>query len=247
MAGVTMKLERNGVTIGYDDAGSGEPALVLIHGWATDRAVMRPLFERAQVDHRVLALDLPGFGRSGPSGAHAIGDYADDLAFLIDGLRLERPIVVGHSMGGMVAYELAARHPDPVGGAVILEAMLAAPERLAALVPVLDHLRSGDHREVVTRLMRHLAGTSLDEGARERLFATALACRRDVLIESLARILAFEATRPVECPMLYVGTDTEYADLDRLRALCPRLATATVGGGHYSLLEAPDEVFAHIA
>src|SRR6478735_6624933 len=108
-----MRIHRDGVALAYDDAGVGEPPMLLVHGWGTDRFVMKSLFEWARISRRAVAIDLRGFGESGaPQQEYRIEGYSDDLAFLSARLDLGRSIVVGHSMGGMVAVDFAARYPD---------------------------------------------------------------------------------------------------------------------------------------
>src|SRR5262245_45532779 len=102
------QLERDGQAIAYVEAGSGPPPLVFVHGFGGSSAAFAPQLEYFRRDHRVVAIDLPGHGASGPErGAPSIGSFADDLAWLCGELGLYRPVVVGHSMGGQVALELA--------------------------------------------------------------------------------------------------------------------------------------------
>jgi pimeloyl-ACP methyl ester carboxylesterase len=58
-------------------------------------------------------VDLRGHGRSDkPNGRYSMQAFADDLAWMCDQLKLEKPLFIGHSMGGVVAFDLAARYPD---------------------------------------------------------------------------------------------------------------------------------------
>jgi pimeloyl-ACP methyl ester carboxylesterase len=243
-----MKLQRDGIALGYADAGDGAPPIALVHGWATDRGVMAPLFEHLQRAHRVVSVDLRGFGDSdAPRQSYTIRGYADDLAHMIAELDLTRPVVIGHSMGGLIALDLAARHPDQVSAVVILESMVAAADTVVAgLRPVLDGVRSGAYRDVLTGLMTYLTGPHFDPTARARLVQLAASCPQHVLVSAMQDMLDFDsaaAAARVRCPLLYVGTATPYADLARLRALCPQLVTGQlVGCGHYFPLEVPDQL-----
>lgn len=107
------KLERDGVALAYDDAGSGTPPLLLVHGYACDRSAMERQSACFTTRHRVVNVDLRGHGESDkPDGVYSIPSFADDLAWLCRELGLYRPVVVGHSLGGMIALDLAARYPD---------------------------------------------------------------------------------------------------------------------------------------
>jgi pimeloyl-ACP methyl ester carboxylesterase len=244
-----MKRSRDKIALAYDDAGTGAPPLVLVHGWAVDRSVLRPLFDHARTAHRVVAVDLRGHGESdapvAPTAPYTIAAFADDVALVIAALELDRPLVIGHSMGGLVALDLAARHGDRIAGAAILESMVIAPAAvLAGLRPLLDGIQRDD-RDLVARMMRYLAA-GCDEPTREQLVRLATSCPQHVLASAMADMLEYDsaaAAARVTCPLLYVSTATPYADLDRLRALCPQLITRQlVGCGHYFPLEAPAQL-----
>ena len=132
--------EVDGARLHYVDtgaAGSG-PAIVMIHGLAGQlRHFTYALTGRLQGDHRVVAVDRPGAGRStAAAGAgRSVRAQARHVAALIRRLGLERPLVVGHSLGGAVALALALDHPDVVGG-LALVAPLTRPVEEAAVPPV---------------------------------------------------------------------------------------------------------------
>jgi pimeloyl-ACP methyl ester carboxylesterase len=221
--------------------------MLLVHGWGTDRAVMRPLFEWARAWRRAVAVDLRGFGESdAPDQPYRIEGYSDDLAFVSARLNLGPSIVVGHSMGGMVALDFAARYPDQVRAAIILEGMILAPDLLEGLRPILAGVRTGRYREVVGRVMSYLCGPGFDSQARARLVAVAASCHQHVLVSAMEGILAFDSTAAasaVKCPLLYIGTGERYADLGQLRQLCPQAMTGElVGCGHYFPLEVPEQL-----
>jgi pimeloyl-ACP methyl ester carboxylesterase len=112
------------VTVGdvelyYEEHGSGDP-LLLIMGLATDSTAWMfqlPVFAER---YRTIVFDNRGTGRSAkPTGPYTIGGMADDTAGLLAALGIERTHVVGVSMGGMIAQELALRHPERVHGLVL--------------------------------------------------------------------------------------------------------------------------------
>ena len=110
--------DAKGVKIHYLTAGEGE-AVVLIHGLYSSAELnwRRPgvLGDLAK-DHRVIALDMPGHGRSDkPEDEAAYGlQLVEDVVLLLDHLNVKKAHVVGYSLGGMVAAKLAAKHPDRV-------------------------------------------------------------------------------------------------------------------------------------
>jgi pimeloyl-ACP methyl ester carboxylesterase len=91
--------------LAFERAGSGEP-VVLLHGTNADRRVWDPLLPRLTPHRSVVAVDLPAHGAS-PATSFTPPAFARDLAALLDDLGLDRPAVVGHSVGGWTALELA--------------------------------------------------------------------------------------------------------------------------------------------
>ena len=98
--------------LAFDDVGHGD-CVVLIHGHPFDRTLWAPQLTALSHGFRVVAPDLRGFGRS-PVTPHLVTmrEYAADIEELLDGLGIERAAVVGLSMGGLVAMELAAFEPE---------------------------------------------------------------------------------------------------------------------------------------
>ncbi len=109
----------------YLEAGEG-PAVVLLHGLGATNSSMLPTLADLSHDHRVLAPDLPGFGESGkPLRAYHPAFYADWLHAFLNATGVERAVLVGNSMGGRIAIEMALRHPARVERLVLFAPSLA--------------------------------------------------------------------------------------------------------------------------
>src|SRR5262245_36162492 len=106
----------------YDDAGSGPP-VVLLHAFPLSRAMWRPQVEALRQNYHVLTPDLRGFGGTSPfRGSPSIDRKADDVAGLLDALKLTGPVVVGGlSMGGYVALAFARRHTQRLRALVLAD------------------------------------------------------------------------------------------------------------------------------
>ncbi|HEX4933058.1 MAG TPA: alpha/beta fold hydrolase, partial [Gemmatimonadaceae bacterium] len=115
----------DGVEIGYDDAGQGDP-IVFIHGFPHHRglwaAQVGALLDRA----RCIALDLRGFGESTVAPPYSVDRYADDVAVLLDALKVERAVICGLSMGGYVALAFWRRHRARVRALVLMDTRAGA-------------------------------------------------------------------------------------------------------------------------
>ena len=117
--------EVNGTTLHCVFGGQG-PALILIHGFPENWSAFAEIMPRLAARFRVVAVDLRGIGGSTPTeSGYDAATMAEDVHQLARTLELERPYVVGHDVGGRVAYAIARLHPDAVRGAMILSTPIA--------------------------------------------------------------------------------------------------------------------------
>ncbi len=116
-ARATKSLELAGGKLSYEIGGRGPP-VVLLHEGIADRRMWNREFSLLTKDHRVLRYDLRGFGGSTP----ATGEYSPvrDLVALLDHEGIKRPLIVGPSMGGKIALDLALAFPQRVGGLLLI-------------------------------------------------------------------------------------------------------------------------------
>ena len=99
---------RAGIDLAFDDDGAGPP-IVLLHGLTFDRRTWRPIIERLDGGVRSIAIDLPAHGESGGTPV-AFDQLVAELHDLLVSLAVERPIIVGHSMSGGLAFSYAATY-----------------------------------------------------------------------------------------------------------------------------------------
>ncbi len=143
-------------------AGNG-PALVLVHGYLGGAAQWEAEIARYSESHDVIAPDLPGFGAaSDRQGCDRIEGFAEAVTSLLDALGVGRFILLGHSMGGMVVQEIAARHPDRVERLVLYGTgpLGALPDRFEPLEVSRRRLRS----DGVAETSRRIAATWFRDG-----------------------------------------------------------------------------------
>ena len=110
----------NGIRLYYEIHGTGKP-LVLLHGGLGALEMFGPNLPALGEGREIIAVDLQGHGRTADIDRPlAVDLMADDIAALIRHLKLERPDIMGYSLGGGVALQTAIRHPDVVGKLVIV-------------------------------------------------------------------------------------------------------------------------------
>ena len=126
----------NGITMYYEQHGAGEP-LLLINGLGADITLLAPIIARFQRSFRVVAFDNRGAGRTDkPDAPYTIELMAQDTAALMDVLSLERANVLGISMGGRTALELALSCPGRVGRLVLVSTSAAGRGKVTVSWPM---------------------------------------------------------------------------------------------------------------
>jgi pimeloyl-ACP methyl ester carboxylesterase len=156
----------------FDGGPAGAPAILLVHGLAGQLAhYTYGVTDRLAGRWRMVAVDRPGNGHStrGPDTPADLRTQADALAALIDELGLERPLVVGHSLGGALALALALDHPQRVGGLALVAPLTHTQD---AVPPVFEGLtiRSPFWRRLVAWTIAIPASIRNSRAALEQVF-----------------------------------------------------------------------------
>lgn len=113
----------DGLTIHYKDTGPRDaPVVLLLHGFGSSLQTWDVWAASLETHYRVIRLDLPGFGLTGPSPLHDYSEAGDlaTLTHFVDKLGVSRFSIIGHSMGGKMAWGLAAAAPERVSALVLL-------------------------------------------------------------------------------------------------------------------------------
>jgi pimeloyl-ACP methyl ester carboxylesterase len=124
----TVRLPQNGLTLHVYDAGAGTATpMLLIHGLGDEADTWRHLITPLSADGRVVALDLPGFGRSDkPERPYTIPFFQNSVTELLDTLAVQRAILIGHSLGAVIAHFTALNHPERVERLILVDGSLVA-------------------------------------------------------------------------------------------------------------------------
>ncbi len=112
-SGYNLTLKVDHITFNYDDQGHGAIPVILIHGFPFDKNMWRPQVKFLKENHRVIAYDIRGFGRSMHDGTNVSIDlFAYDLIKFMDALKLPKAIICGLSMGGYIALNAMKHYPE---------------------------------------------------------------------------------------------------------------------------------------
>lgn len=120
--GASRFVEVDGLDVHYRDEGTGAP-IVLLHGTGASLHTWDTWADVLSASHRVVRLDLPGFGLTGPNprGDYRIDAYVDLVDHFVERLGLGRFALGGNSLGGQIAWRFAVLHPDEVSALVLVD------------------------------------------------------------------------------------------------------------------------------
>ncbi len=250
----------NGIRLRYETWGVGETPLLLLHGLgssADDWFLQLPAFAP---HYRCLAVDLRGHGLSEkPAGAYSMVLFAADVAGVLRALDAGPTHVLGLSLGGMVAQQLAIAYPDLVRSLILLNTLPGlwpptrgivrlAARRLAA--PWRRRTMAQQAARVVADLFPSPQHAVLKAQAEARLAANDPAAYQRAT-QAILRFRPGAALRQVACPVLIVAGTVDRvvpaAYQERLRRALPHARFASIpGGGHACNIEYPEAVNAAV-
>jgi pimeloyl-ACP methyl ester carboxylesterase len=242
-------VKRDGVRICYDEAGTAGPPILFVHGWCCDHSYFAPQLWHFATRHRVVAVDQRGFGQSDkPEQKYTIEGFADDLAFLCREIGLEKPAVVGHSMGGAISLALAARHPQLPRAIALCDPAVFFPAIVTAGIGAfVTALGTPGYREAAAGFVeQRLFGPKDDPVRRARITSHMLETPQHVMRSAFEHLLAFDsdsAARACKVPVLLIDAESPIVERQRFVNACPQLVCAqTAGAGHFHQLEVPDQI-----
>lgn len=124
-----MVVNIDGLKINFNVFGKGR-SLILLHGWGCDSKIWESTMLYLSSFAKVVSLDLPGFGKSGfPKKPWPLSNYARILKKIIKELRLEKPIILGHSFGGQIAIKFAVCCPKLVDKLILVDSAGIKPKK----------------------------------------------------------------------------------------------------------------------
>ena len=247
----TSQLE--GISLYFEEQGSGAPTL-LLHGLGSSGKDWELIAPRLAAHHRIVVPDVRGHGRSDkPAGAYGVPLFARDIAAFCDRLGLSGVHIVGLSMGGMIAFELAVQRPDLVRSLVIVN---SGPD----MVPrTLGFRAMMGFRLLLLRLLgpaglaRVVAGKLFpkpEQAELRRTIAERLGQNDpDVYMRATRGLIGWsvlDRLHEITCPVLVLASDRDYTPVSAKQAYVAKLKDANLevikDSGHASPADQPEQV-----
>src|SRR6266567_3137545 len=176
----------DGARIHYVNYGKGDEALVLIHGWTCNIDNWRDQFADFAKRNRVIAIDLPGHGKSDkPQVTYSMDYFARAVDAVMRDAKVKRAVLVGHSMGTPVARQFYRKYPEKTLAIVIVDGPLRPFGDKALVDRLIAGFRSPNYQESVTKMFAPMMSPNLSAEARELIKASLLNTPQHVLVSAM--------------------------------------------------------------
>lgn len=245
-------LQRDSVNLYYEEEGKGNHTFVFIHGTGGDNTHLQPVIHHIAKNAKAVAFDLRGHGKSDkPSQGYTIERFADDIQWACNKLGISRPILVGFSMGGNIALELATKEPNFASAVIILDSAFLYSENV---LKIMQQYRSElFHNEFHEAIEKIIDSSCLPTDQHKKYVAKSfLTTPQFVWQSAFDSMLKWDqsvANKLSTCkiPILYIEAAHSIIDKERVKELCPQIVYGKViGSGHFVALEVPNQVNAMI-
>ncbi len=259
-----MDIPTNGTTLHVRVGGQG-PAVVLLHGYGDTGDMWVPLAAALARDHTVVVPDLRGMGLSSrPNAAYDKKTQGQDIAGVLDALKIRNVDVVAHDIGNMVGYAFVAQNRERVGRVVLMDAPLpgVGPWDEITKSPLLWHFRfggpdmerlvAGRERIYLDRFWNEFSARPANFPEAARVHYAALYARPGAMHAGFAQFAAFDqdaidnqafvAQGKLQMPVLAVGGEKSFgAQMAAVTRFAASNVTALVipGSGHWLMEEQP--------
>lgn len=249
---MTQWADSNGVAIAWSETGEGPP-LLLIHGLGYARWGWEPLLPLFAAHVRVIDFDNRGIGESDvPPGPYSAQQMMADAIAVLDAADVSRAHVVGTSLGGMIAQELAAAHSDRIDRLVLMSTTSGGPAAYPmpqVTVDLLSRAATMDPVEALRAFVENALGDEPDPAIVERILVHRTSHLQDPAgwqSQAVAGTTFELGDKDIRAPTLVLhGTEDRVVDVRNAQVLGAQISGAeviTMVGGHLMFWEDPGHV-----
>jgi pimeloyl-ACP methyl ester carboxylesterase len=238
-------LSADSITLSYTVQGAGEPAIVFVHCWCYNKSYWNDQIPYFEKKYKVVALDLAGHGESGLGRKDwTVASFAGDVVAVVDALKLEKVILVGHSMGGPVSLEAARMLNGRVIGVIGVDTF----QDFGETVPEDQQKQwlaafEQDFPGVTDRFVRSMFAAGTDSALVERIAADMASAPPEVGIGAMKSMLCYDpalAVKEIKAPIRSINADKFPTNVEGNKKLAPSFAVKFMPGrGHFVQLEDP--------
>jgi pimeloyl-ACP methyl ester carboxylesterase len=238
----------DGVSIWYQVAGAGAPALVFVHCWCCDHSFWEKQVPYFAEKYKVVTLDLGGHGESGLERENwTIPTFGQDVVAVVEQLGLDQVVLIGHSMGGPVILEAARRMPERVIGLVGVDNFHDMDERYSdeQLEEFLRPMRA-NFKEATENFVRSMFPATADSELVERVVSDMSSAPPELGVGAFKAIFHWyrddflTASQEIKAPLRCINSDVYPTNVEVNRRYFPSFEVSVMPGvGHFIQMEDP--------
>jgi pimeloyl-ACP methyl ester carboxylesterase len=252
----------DGARVHYVSYGKGDEALVLIHGWTQNIDSWRDQIPEFAKHYRVIALDLPGHGKSDkpqfskepvPKGqpskpfVYSMDHFARAVEAVMRDAKVKRAVLAGHSMGTPVARQFYRKYPEKTLGIIIVDGSLRPFGNQAILDQLIANLRGPNYSTAVDQMFGMMFGPGLSAEAQQRIKASTANTPQHVLVGAFEGMAdsGIWGEDKINLPVLAIMAKNPFYPPnveESFRAIAPKMEFHMWDGvGHFLMMEKPKE------
>lgn len=240
-----LATSRDGVPISYEVHGTGEPALLFVHGWSCDRKYWNGQLGHFAETYRVVALDLAGHGESGLGRkAWTMQAFGRDVVAVAEKVGLENAVLVGHSMGGDVIVEAASLMSHQIAGLVWADTYrsLRRPRDPREVENIMAPFRV-DFVAATREFVNGMFVPRSDKALVDWVVADMSAAPPKIALRAMEQSITFDREIParlgkLKVPIVAINPDYRPTDIDSLQRHGIKVVLMS-GVGHFLMMEDP--------
>ena len=247
-AGESRFTTLDGARVHYVNYGKGSEALILIHGWTMNEDNWRDQVTEFARRTRVIAIDLPGHGKSDkPQVTYSMDLFAQAVDAVMRDAKVKRAVLVGHSMGTPIARQFYRKYPEKTLAIVVADGPLRPFGEKAMMDSMTAGFRGPNYKDVMGQMFAAMFGPNLTAEAKERIQASRLSTPQYVLVSAMEGMAdeSIWGEDKINVPVLAIMANNPFfgADLERrYRSIAPNLDFRLWDGvGHFIMMERPKE------
>ena len=249
---VTTVTSPDGVKIAFNQQGKGKTAIIFVHGWSNNKNIWTEQLADFSEKYKAIAVDLAGFGESGNNRLNwTMSAFGDDIAAIVNNLKLQKVVLVGFSMGAPVVLETAKKVPEKITGIVLVDDLqnieTKYPPEIVHMFDsvMMDLIENPTQEKLVTMgFFKNNPEQNLQKvldmvnkfpsriGYRESLDSYFKWINEDCV----------QTLKMIKAPVIAINSDSEPTNIDAFRKYVPSFQAKIIPGvGHVIFWDNPDE------
>lgn len=233
----------DGITLNWSSAGSGQ-AVIFVHGWTCDDTSWQGQVQAVSQKYRVITLDLPGHGKSGSpkDGRFSMDLFARAVEAVRSEAKVEKAVLVGHSMGTPVIRQYALMYPQRVAGLVLVDGLIQVRGMAR---PVMLPMTGEIGLAARQRIVRSFFGPKISPELQQKILGMTMGTKEATADGAMTATWDQSTWKDdaISVPVLGVYADkSTIANRDAMKRLYPNLDYHEIPEtGHFLMMERPEE------